>query len=361
MKILFTHYDLAQGGAERRLLQLMLGLCSRGHEVHCFLQRNIISFKEARSSSIVYHIWNNDGSRSIKESLERLIQVFHPEIVQNWATTMSVSLLLLRVKYHFKYIDSTITTCNKLNKRRAIFYKEWLSLHFADYVVSNSISGLKARKAPLKKSRVIYNGFDYKRQQNIKPTLDILNELSIPLDQKIVSTAVRIHPHKDVKMFLDVAKEIESHRNDIVFLLIGDGPQKDYYENYCNENGIKVRFLGHRTDVESLVRISNICVLCSKHEEGVSNSILEAMADGKPVVATESGGTSEIITNGLNGYIVPKGDFKGMSKIIEALIDDRELYSKISKEAIKSVHQKFLLSIMIDEYVALYNEILNKK
>lgn len=358
MTILFTHYDLAQGGAERRLLQLMLGLSNRGYDVHCFLQRNIISFAEAYSSNVQYHIFDKNTSPSIKESLDVLIGKIHPDIIQNWATTMSVPLLILRIRHHFKYIDSTITTCNKYSKRRGIFYKEWLSLHLADHVVSNSMAGLLARNAPLRKARVIYNGYDYKRQNNIKPLSDLLDDLQVSSEQKIVSMAVRFHPHKDVQMFIDVAKKIESHRSDIVFFIIGDGPQREYFECYCRDNNIKVRFLGHRTDVESIIHISTLCVLCSRHEEGISNWILESMADGKPVIATVSGGTNEIVLHGQNGFIVPKGDVEGMATRIEELVDDENLYSTISIEAVNTVHKKFLLSIMIDEYIKLYNELL---
>jgi glycosyltransferase involved in cell wall biosynthesis len=261
---------------------------------------------------------------------------------------------------NFKYVCGTITTANTYKKTVSYYYVEKLAFIISDVIVTNSNAGLIAKRAPKDKSVVIYNGYDYQRQNNIKDIQTIRKELDINTPY-IISMASRIAPQKDIDMLVNTARILLNERDDITFLMIGDGPQLEYYQEYIKKNKISnLKFTGYRNDVESIINASTVCVLCSKHAEGVSNSIMESLAAGKPVIATRSGGTSEIIYNGENGYIVEPSDFHMMASKIKDIIDNINLYNHLSKRAKEIINEKFLLSHMVEQYITMYNKLLNQ-
>lgn len=358
MKILFCNYDLAQGGAQRRMSHLMIDLQKRGFEVTCFLLRDKRSYKELVNSNIRFYI--HEESRNLICELYELIKEIRPDVVHNWAINIGGAIALIKPFLIFSYIDSTITTCNRLSKTSLSFYLQLISFVSADIIISNSMAGILVRQAPKSKSYVIYNGYDYARLTNLEDPLLIRKKLGVTTPY-MIAMAARIHPQKDIAMFIDVAHILGKYRKDISFVLIGDGPQRDMFEKYCIDKNIKnIVFAGHRNDVESIYHATDICLLCSRHEEGVSNSILEAMADGIPVIATESGGTCEIIEHSNNGFIVPKGDVDTMVSYINMLLEDKILYTRIRNRAIETVKSKFLLSTMVDQYITMYTKIVQK-
>ena len=127
------------------------------------------------------------------------------------------------------------------------------------------------------------------------------------------------------------------------------------------DNGINnIRFLGQRNDVEKIIEFCDISVLFTNnnvHAEGVSNTIMETMAVGRPVIATKGGGTAEIIENGVNGYIIAPKDIASAIEIIINLLSDTNIYEKISRNAIDTINAKFLLTDKTKEYISLYNSL----
>jgi glycosyltransferase involved in cell wall biosynthesis len=121
-----------------------------------------------------------------------------------------------------------------------------------------------------------------------------------------------------------------------------------------------IRFVGRRSDVEDIMQITDVAMLFTSevHAEGVSNSIMEAMATGIPVIATDGGGTPEIITDGLNGFIVQMHGVDKAYKLLKDLLLDEGKRRNIGTAAKLNVQQHFLLSHMGDEYLHLYRELL---
>jgi len=359
MKILFCNDNLKLGGAQRRLVQLILGMNTQGYtDIHVILTNKEIVYNEVLNSTAKFYFLDRNVPRRVfYREYKKLLKEINPDIVHCWSMHQAYYLNLLAPFSDFKYVCGTITTANKFSPKSSRFYVERLSFWLSDVIVTNSYAGLKAKKAPMKKSKVIYNGYNFSRQENLKSESLLRHELGLN-EQKIVSMASRVSPQKDIEMLVNVAAILNSKRDDIVILMLGDGPQLEFYRNIIKEKNINnIKFLGYRNDVESIVHISTLCVLCSKHEEGVSNSIMESLADGKPVVATDSGGTNEIITSGDNGFIVGPGDDITMAQRIEFLIDNPSERNKMGMRAVEIINEKFLLSHMVDEYIAMYNSI----
>lgn len=361
-KIVFLG-SLSGGGKERRMGELIRHLYKiGGYELH------LLSIDDGKSNTIDYpyviecltshHYINRQCSRwKTYKSLWKLLDEIHPDIVHDWCGDRTGFYLLPQLyKHKFYYIAGFIADGNKDSYLHSLIYK--LVYFFSDKIISNSWAGIISHKAPPKKSQVIYNGFNSDRLPLHNRSEELRTELKLG-NQKIISMAARITPEKDYYMFLRVAQRIQKIRNDVTFLIIGRGNMEAQLKEYIQINQIKnVQILGFRKDVIDLLKLSYISLLCSNsdlHAEGISNSIMESMACGTPVIATNGGGTSEIIENKINGFIVPPHDDEKMTKIALQLIEDENLRNKISHSCMQTITNKFSISKMVEQYTQIYN------
>jgi len=205
----------------------------------------------------------------------------------------------------------------------------------------------------------IYNGIDLSKFADVKGTLR--KELGLSLDTPIVGIVARLVPEKGyeyaINAFYHVLKVFPSAR----LAIVGDGPLKEALEKMCVTLGIRenVDFLGYRADVESLEADFNVFVLPSI-SEGLGLALLEAMALGKPAVATETGGIPEIIKHRANGILVPHGNEKLLADAIVELLSNREQAKALGLAGQKTVYEKFSSAAMIEKTEKLYLEILKE-
>jgi len=152
-------------------------------------------------------------------------------------------------------------------------------------------------------------------------------------------------------------------RKDVTFVCAGDGDSRIYNDMIDNENRDYIVILGFQKNIESIMNICDIGVLVSdktKHQEGISNALLEFMALGKPVIANDNGGNKELIINDKNGFILSDDCFMDVKEKINLLLSDEKLREEFSKESIKIVKEKFSIDKMIDLFINEY-ELLIKK
>lgn len=126
----------------------------------------------------------------------------------------------------------------------------------------------------------------------------------------------------------------------------------------------KIIFLGKRSDIESIVNTFDVGILLTNtkvHGEGISNSIIEYMALGKPVIATYGGGTNEVVIENQNGYLIDAGNQDQLIKKIETLIENRDQGHDLGKKGKKMAYEKFDLKIMRDHYITIYQKLLKEK
>ena len=361
MKILYIINGFGGGGKERRLLQLTKGLIDKGVSIL------ILSVSTRKNYDIKFDAPNiqiielQEINRvKIINFISYYLKNFKPDIVHLWCSIPIVSIVTAVGKfiYRYKLIAGFIADANPITGTLLKIVTQFVYI-IADAVVGNSKAGIIAQKAPSRKSFVIYNGFDFARLNNLQN----ISKKQYGINHKyIVSMFARVDECKDYNMFLNVAKRIESLNKNILFLGIGQGSMLDTYKNKLTSEKIgNVIFLGFRKDVEALLKISDICLLFTNnnyHAEGISNSILEAMAAGKPIIATDGGGTPEIIINDIDGYIIQPHDCDAAANLIIKLIEKESLRVQIGNNAQKKIHQKFSLERMTNEYINLYSNLL---
>jgi len=169
---------------------------------------------------------------------------------------------------------------------------------------------------------------------------------------------------KDYKTYVAAAKIVLDAGHDVAFLCVGGGQNKEAVFDSIEEKYRKnIIFTGSQEDVESLIHIFDIGVLATNsdiHGEGISNAILEYMAQGKPVVATLGGGTPEIVLDGKTGFTVKPKSPQEMADRIMHLLDNPELAHDMGEKSRERIKNHFNLAHMTAVYMDLYNSVLNR-
>ena len=364
MKIIHIVSALPGGGKERRMIQLIKGLKKAGgfeQYVVAFMPRN--DYKGMFETDAKYILIQSQGKYAVWRELSSLIGEIRPDIVHDWCV-LNVSMIflpLLKLKYKFKYIAGFVADANKAPLFSTYTLCSQFAFASADAIVSNSIAGLKAKRAMRKKSHVFYNGFDFSRIEGKVEDPSLLKEDLGITSKYVVAMMARFDLGKDWTMFFNVANEISSIRDDVTFVAFGQGPTKEKYEQWCKTNNLKnVVFAGFQPKADRFFSIIDISVLFTDnryHAEGVSNSIIEAMAARVPVVATNGGGTPEIIDSGNNSFIVSPQDFKNAAKTINLLLSNPDIYKCISESGRRTIEVKFSLEKSTIEYISMYQKL----
>lgn len=173
----------------------------------------------------------------------------------------------------------------------------------------------------------------------------------------VIGIVARLSPVKNIETLLHAIKIVIAHCPDIVVNIVGDGPEKENLITLSAQLQIqdKVNFLGFRRDIPEIVSQFDIFVLCSL-SEGTSITLLEAMAAGKPIVATNVGGTPVLVKDGEGGFLFVPGDVAMFAGHIMKLVTDHQLRVKMGEYNISRVAQYFSVKAMVHEYERLYLE-----
>jgi glycosyltransferase involved in cell wall biosynthesis len=177
-----------------------------------------------------------------------------------------------------------------------------------------------------------------------------------------VAAVARFHPVKDHATLLRAFANVSAAVQDVDLLLVGDGPLRPDLEAQADALGItrRVRFLGVRHDVPDILAASDVFVLPSL-SEAASITLLEAMATGTPVVATNVGGNPEIVRHDENGLLTPRGDAPAMAMAIVRLLREPERARELGAHAAEQVRRTYRLERTIDRYHTLYRELARRR
>jgi L-malate glycosyltransferase len=222
---------------------------------------------------------------------------------------------------------------------------------------------------PARKVRTVYNGLDPARVEAPRAERkEILRSLNLPGDARFVTIMANMRAHvrhpeplclKDHPTFLRAAQLVHQQIPDAAFIIAGEGELMEATQQLARDLGIEHRtfFIGRCQDVGAVLSISDVCVLSST-SEGFSNSILEYMAAGRPVVSTDVGGAREAIVHGETGYLTPAGDHKQIAEHVISLLSQPEQSRLMGERGRRVVNEKFSSQKQLQTVENLYNELL---
>lgn len=210
-------------------------------------------------------------------------------------------------------------------------------------------------KLPARKVITIKNGIDTAR---FKPSPDtrtaVRHEFGYEASDVVIAMVARLAPVKNHKLLIDTFGSLAGKYPQARLLIIGDGPLRGELESHVAQLLLqnRVTFTGDRPDVERLLTGAEIATLCSQ-SEGISLTLLEAMATGLPVVATNVGGNPTIISEGQDGHLVDQ-NVQSYSAALGRLIESESIRRSLGERARATVVEKWSVKQMADQYQELY-------
>ena len=230
---------------------------------------------------------------------------------------------------------------------------------------ANSVKSVLAEEGVSNSKIVtIYNGVAFERVQPKNPTREqVLSNFGVAdlIRCRFVTMVANMrHRVKDYPTFLRAAQQVVPLVPDAAFLLAGEGELSAELRGLSRELGLqeRCRFLGRCDSIGDLLSISDVCVLSST-AEGFSNSVLEYMAAGKPVVATDVGGVKEALSDGETGYLVRPGEYEAMARRIAELLANPHVAEQMGTRGKKVAEERFSTQAQLRSTEALYERLLH--
>jgi glycosyltransferase involved in cell wall biosynthesis len=203
--------------------------------------------------------------------------------------------------------------------------------------------------------RVIENGIDLHKYDSNENKEAIRSKLGLHPTRQLIAMIARFHPVKDHAMAIRAFAQVTKKNEQADLLLVGDGPLRQDLELLVRELGItrRVHFLGVRSDVPQILQAVDIFTLTSV-SEAASLTLLEAMACRLPVVVTAVGGNPEIVRDGIDGLLVPRGDDEAEARAILQLLNDPLKASAMGRAGRLRVEERYRLEQTVEQYYHLY-------
>jgi sugar transferase (PEP-CTERM/EpsH1 system associated) len=366
IRVLHLVPQLRVGGMERGLVNLVNGLAAGPVASSiCSFDARFDSLRETIDPRVaVSSIGRRAGNDPrLVWRLSRLLRHQRPHIVHahTWGT-LCEGYLAARIGGIASFVHGEHGTMELRQRNRLV--QRWIWKR-ADCVlaVSSRLADRMAREVgfPRQRVRVVRTGTDLTRYGAI-PRESARRALDLPDGAFVIGTVGRLVPVKDHDTFLATLLRLGNAGLDCVALVAGEGPRREELEARGRAVGLgsRVRFLGNRGDVDRVLAALDVFLLTSV-SEGLPNSVLEAMASGLPVVATDVGGLQELVDHGVTGLLAPTKDAGALAAAVSALASDPARRQRMGAAGRSKAQSEFGLRRMLDEYERLYLELAGRR
>ncbi len=381
-KVLHLLTRLVRGGADENTLATIRGLMKNGYDVDLVVGGDS-DYALINQASDINFIVIPELRRDLK--LSNLVAFF------------KITFLLFRKKYSIVHTHTAMagflgriasqlaftpivihslhgtTFHESLNKatRQLYIYLEILAGLCTDHfiTVGEDIKEkyLARRIGERRKYSTVRSGFDYSRFDNARSQRQIIrrflcNEIGIDEKEILIGMVSRIEPRKGHSYLLEVARNVTGQACNCRFIIVGEGNSRLALEEAIKESGLSDRFvfLGHREDIAEVMAFLDIVVLTSLWE-GLPRVLVQAALLGKPIVTFKVEGATEVVEDGVNGYVVPSKNTSLMANRLLSLIQDIDKAHAMGQNGVRRVSNQWDKEVMVKNTVNIYNALIGEK
>jgi len=355
LRVLICIDSLRAGGKERQTVELVKGMVRRPNvvcSISCLEGDPFYSDElAALAIPVEFALRRMRWDLGVFWRLFKTIRRYRPHVIHTFDMMSSFYIFPIAKLMHIPLINASIR--NAFSGGGFRWSLERLLLKLSDYRVANSYAGLHSRGfvETETKSFVITNGFDFSRIERAV-TKATACQPSCRENTKTIGMVAGFSRHKDYATFIQAARELNRRRKDVLFIAVGGGETLEASRKLAADLGA-MKFLGRRRNVEEIVASFDVGVL-STFTEGISNSVMEYMALRKPVVATDGGGTRELVVDGQTGFLVPPERPEALAAKIEYLLDNPEESRRMGEAGEARLRSEFSVGGMVEKTVQLY-------
>lgn len=354
--------DLGIGGTQNWLSLLVPALAARGFVMRVYSMRAIAHPEilerlapHARVEIIgEARLWTGSGLLH----LARELRAWPAQVVQTALPTSDMIGRSLAFLTGVPVIFSSVRGQN-VDKPN---WQRWLdrrTAHLAKAVIFNDREAvpMAVRHEGVRPDQVVYipNGVAITSAR--RPPGEVRRELDTSSEAIVIGTIARLHPSKGQQYLLRAFRLVRDCHRGAVLWLVGDGECRTALEREAAKLGIaaSVRFAGTRRDVRDVLDAIDLFALPSLWE-GMPNALMEAMAAGRPVVASDTDAIGELVIDGETGWMVRPGDADGLARCMLDILANPGRAAEIGRAGLQHVRQHFSLESMADAYAALYRD-----
>lgn len=352
--------QLHAGGSERQLAELALGL--RGGScapyVYCLSEVTEPFGPLLQKAGVPLRVLPRRHSFELRRviALARLLREDRIDVVLSYAQAVNLysflALLFYRRSYFLASSRGAELTESPLRSRiNGLVYRR------SGRVVVNSRFGAESTTRIYGVSpdqiEVIHNGVDRSRFEYQGGQEEARRALGLPATVPVVGMLGRLTFEKRVDLFLEAARRVISRIPECRFLVVGAGDLLEPMKRLATEMGLEVSFTGERHDMDRVLSALDLLALSSDFE-GLPNVVMEAMAAGRPVVATDLGGCRELIVDGVTGLLVPVGDPGALAERMIQVLSLPDRGRSLGAAGSERIGSEFSIAAMVERFEALF-------
>lgn len=369
IEILYCIEYLGYGGTEKQLYALIERLSKKHFRPHlCCLRKSVIGqtrkndainlFRNIKCNKIQLDFISFNSYNSLIEIIKliKFIKKNNIDIIQTYFQDPTIVSVLAAKLCGVRHVVACFRDLAFWRKKTDVRMMKIIYKLCTAYIANSD--AVKAEYTNLcnlneKKFNVIYNGVDVRNVMTVPKkrssgSKDVVVGILANLNRKV----------KRVDIFIRAAAYVKERQKGIKFVVVGDGELKAELISLCAELGIReiVDFVGRVKDIPQCLSKVDIGVI-SSDSEGFSNAILEYMAAGLPVIATDVGGNKEIIEDGVNGFLTTPGDYRSIGKTILQLANDKNTYLKVRQTAFERICKNYTIKRLVKRYESYYQKL----
>jgi len=365
IKISYIIEQLAKGGAERQLFELVKGIDRNRFipMVICLSQGGYWAAEIRKLNIQVIELPTGKKREfAILFKLVKLLKATQPDLVHTYLWSANTYGRIAAILSKVPTIIASERNLTEIGKDKNIY------MICIDRLLALFSNGIICNSNKASESLINNYSFDPEKVFTVHNGIDIDNFLKRTmissrkkLAQKVVGTIGRLFPQKNYRLFLDVAKIVLDRFEDesIKFLIIGEGPLRNELVMYSKDLGIGdfLIFTGEREDIPQLLKNMDIFVMTSIYE-GLPNAIIEAMASGLPVITTDVGGNGELVIDGETGFLCQTNDKVLIASRVIDLINDEMKARRMGEHGKKRILNEFGVEKMVKDTEQIYLKLL---
>lgn len=373
IKVIFVITGSGVGGAEKMLYHTIKGLNPERYNAKlCSLKKKGVFASRLEADGLEVYSLNMRDEDTLAgwfDSLRVLVLLFmyilkeRPAIVHSFLFRANI---IARIAAFLSGVPVVISSVRVMGgeKRYCHIIERVTSFMTDHYVtVSDQVKAHSIQKARIaeKKISTIYNGVSAQRAPVFDMT-EFMRDFGLKTDDRILMTAGRLHRQKCYDHLIQAMPMVQAAFPTVKLLILGEGEEENNLKKLVNSLELKEKiiFMGLRPDVDRMLQCSELFVLPSRWE-GLPNALMEAMAAGKPVVATAVGGVPELVADGVTGVLVPPEDFRALADAIKGLLSDEKRALAMGAAGRERVQQCFSIDAMVAKTEVLYQKLITQK
>jgi glycosyltransferase involved in cell wall biosynthesis len=365
VKIFIAESSTAIGGQELAVLLHAEGLLKRGHDLRLILEPESPIARMALDKQLPVTLMTMRKSRYPKaiSALRGLMKEHRPAILQvnssrdSWIGAMAVRLMRPRPKLlRIRHISAPLNR----NAMTRLLYR-----HLFDLVVVTG--GEKTRRELVERDGVSADrvaafpiGLDVGHFSPAAPDPDLRLELGLPKGHLLVGLISYLRSYKGHEYSVEAARLISARRQDVTFVIVGEGPEERSIRSHIEQLGLsaRIRMLGFREDVLNVFRSFDVFAIPSVEGDTIPQVLMQALAIGIPVVSTTVGSIPDVVIEGETGFVVPPRDAVALAERIVKLLDDGACRARMGAQGRSLVQRCYSLGQMLDRMEGVYRRLL---